>query len=247
MEEVTLNNIISFGWSDPGRVREENQDAFLIDENLGLYIVADGLGGLQDGACASRYVVSALVKIIAGSLSATLEGQQVDIDEMLRNAIYEVNTALSQATGGLSGSTVVLAYIEENKAHMLNAGDSPAYLYRNGALQCLTREHNVAGILVEQGKITAAEAREHPLRHQLTSYMGLKKGMILHENTITLESGDLILLCSDGLSSMISEKEISKIIMDNELRTEDMVEELISSANEAGGTDNITVLVISVK
>jgi PPM family protein phosphatase len=245
MEEVTLNNIISFGWSDPGRVREENQDAFHIDEKTGLYIVADGLGGLQGGAHAARYVVSALTKIIVGSLSAAAERRPKNIPETLRNALYEVNAALSQATGGLSGSTVVLAFLEGNKAHLLNAGDSPAYLYRNKSLQCMTKEYNVAGILVEQGKITVEEARQHPLRHQLTSYVGLKKGMIIYENSLLLEKEDRLLLCSDGLHGMVGEVEISRILGLG-LDVESTVKALISAANEAGGTDNITALLVEV-
>jgi PPM family protein phosphatase len=240
-----LNKIEAYGLTDTGRVREENQDVLYIDEQLGLYIVADGLGGMQDGARASKYVVTALTNKIAEYFAVGAESKSVNIPKMLSSILFEVNTKLSEASGGSSGSTVVLAFLEGNTAYLINAGDSPAYLYRNKTLQCLTRVHNVAGILVEQGKITTEEAHQHPLRHQLTSYVGLKKGMILHENTITLEIGDRLLLCSDGLNSMVGEKEIIRLL-DTESSIEDTVKALISAANEAGGTDNITALLIKV-
>lgn len=245
LEVIVLIKIESFGLTDTGRVREENQDTFHIDEQRGLYIVADGLGGLQDGARASQYIVKALAKKIEKDYSAEAESNPCNIPKLLSKALFEINAKLSEALGGRSGSTVVMTFLKGNTAYLLNVGDSPAYLYRQETLRRLTQEHNVAGILVEQGKITAEEARIHPLRHQLTSYVGLKKAMIQYESTLTLEQGDRLLLCSDGLNGMLDENEIEKILSSG-LDVEGTVKALIQEANEAGGIDNITALIIAI-
>lgn len=232
----------AFGLTDRGREREENQDAFHIDEQNGLFLVADGVGGMEEGAWAALQITNGLGR----RLREIVERHGAsDLAELLPGEVTVWSRWLNQESQGRSGTTVVLACLQGTRAVVANVGDSPAYLFRRGELNCLTREHNVASLLAEQGMLSPEEARAHPLHHQLTSYVGMKKGVSVHVAEEDLEAGDRLLLCSDGLTGMLEEPEIERLLREHQ-EVEPTVRELIREANAAGGLDNVTAVLVEL-
>ncbi len=236
-----------FGQTDIGREREENEDAFRVDEEAGLYIVADGMGGLEQGALAAKYTVEGISEQVRETLtSARAINKQVMISDVLRKATKEVSSRLGHAVGNAAGSTVVVARVARGRAWVANLGDSPAYLWRRGSLKKLTRDHNLAALMVEMGKITPQQAKKHPMRHRLTGYVGMEGNVQVPTSVVTLEDKDRILLCTDGLTGMVEEKAMARVLR-KETSVEEAVSKLVAMANEVGGHDNITVLLIEVR
>jgi serine/threonine protein phosphatase PrpC len=244
--------IRSYGMSEIGMNRVENQDAYYVDDEIGLYIVADGMGGMENGAEAADYIVREFCGILSVRLTEAWEkvggdmGNSLTVSSMadaLDSAIDDLNEGLKNEIGLHSGSTMVMLFNIANVFFIANLGDSPGYLFREEALIRLTKEHNVAGILLESGKITDEEARTHPARHQLTAYVGMSGKAAAHIGCFTPQDGDRLLLCTDGLSSMVPENEICNVLK-TEPDLRDAAERLVRIANEAGGYDNITVVIV---
>jgi PPM family protein phosphatase len=231
----------SFAYTDIGRVREENQDDYLINEELLLYIVADGMGGMDKGREAARYTVQAVDEYVR----AKIAGGQEDPVELLTRALAAAGAGFFQAVGGNSGSTVVAALLAEDKAVVANLGDSPAYLLRGGELLLLTREHNLANLLVEGGRLDPKKAKDHPSRHQLTAFVGMKGRLPVHVAEFEPAAGDRLLLCSDGLTGMVAEQEIAALLK-VEPALHQTARQLVRLANQAGGYDNTTVLLVDI-
>ena len=237
--------------TDRGLVREKNEDYYGIFEpemsdlieQLGiLVIVSDGMGGHFSGAEASR----ASVELISEIYFDEAEGEPV---ERLKTAFDQANDYIFDDIGkgveSMAGTTCTAAILFPEFAHVAHAGDSRAYLFRKDEVEQLTVDHSVVGEMMRKGMLTKEEARNHPHRNVITRAMGLQKEVQVDlTESVDVWPGDTIMLCSDGLFSMISEDEMAGII--NSMSPTEAAKKLIDRAKEEGGTDNITI-VIAVK
>lgn len=226
------------GLSDPGPARSSNEDAFLDRSDLGLWAVADGLGGHADGALASRMVVEDLDRIQPTgdprSLLAAVEASLAATHARL----------LARAQGAeLSASTVVVLLVAERHWAMLWAGDSRGYRLRGAGLEQLTHDHSHVQELVDRGILDPAAARAHPYANQITRAVGVGERLALDTATGNVEPGDVFLLCTDGLSGVLD-----TAAMAAELRRPpaEATARLLARALEAGSTDNVTTVVVAL-
>jgi len=230
-----------FKLTDTGRHRQANEDAYFARSPL--FAVADGMGGAQAGEVASGIAVSVLQDGLpagAGSVEQRLAGA-------VRDANAEIHRR-SQNEPELSGmgTTFTLAYLGEEELTVAHVGDSRTYRWRDGKLELLTEDHSLVGEFVRQGKITQEEADEHPQRSIITRALGPEAQVDVDTHTWRAEPGDVYLLCSDGLTSMIHEAQVAEILRDNRsLRSAGRA--LVDAANAAGGRDNITVVLFLVE
>jgi len=230
-----------FKLTDTGRHRQANEDAYFARSPL--FAVADGMGGAQAGEVASGIAVSVLQDGLpagAGSVEQRLAGA-------VRDANAEIHRR-SQNEPELSGmgTTFTLAYLGEEELTVAHVGDSRTYRWRDGKLELLTEDHSLVGEFVRQGKITQEEADEHPQRSIITRALGPEAQVEVDTHTWRAEPGDVYLLCSDGLTSMIHEAQVAEILRDNRsLRSAGRA--LVDAANAAGGRDNITVVLFLVE
>lgn len=234
--------IKAYGLTDKGKVRENNEDNFYIDADSGFFVVSDGIGGGQAGEKASEVVV----KILPVQLKISLNFS--DADGALEKAIKILSHQLCQYAGEEeelegAGATVVACLIRDGTAWIGHMGDSRAYLLRKGIFEQLTEDHSVVAIMLNLGQITKRQARRHPARHTITRYAGMKGEVYPDIRAFSLNAGDKILLCTDGLTDMVSERETGQIMLE-EPDLEKICKKLIDTANTAGGRDNITAVVI---
>src|SRR3712207_529471 len=233
-----------FGLSDAGKVRRNNEDSLLVGEGKDetLFAVADGIGGFEAGEVASRIAIEVLGELEPGS--------------PFEEAIGEANRRILAAGRGderLSGmgTTVVAVRFggthEEPVAEVAHVGDSRAYLLRGGELSPVTEDHSLVAELVRSGDLTRAQAAEHPQKNLITRALGSEDGVEVDTAVLAVEAGDRFLLCSDGLTDMVPEDRISGILTESPNDSERAARRLLSAALEAGGTDNVTVVVMDVK
>ena len=235
----------AFYQTDPGKVRSHNEDSFNIVKNLNdeyLVVVADGMGGHKAGEVASSLAVNELAKRF-GELSSI--GTKEEAVIWLKEIIDEINVKILRyaeehvdATG--LGTTCVCSIITDDFLLFANVGDSSGYVLKNGRLYKVTRDHTLVNILLENGELTESEAKTHPQKNVLMKALGAAEEIDVDifdvEKTL-----DGVLLCSDGLTNMVSVEQMEKILGDNELDLEEQVGKMIMKANMRGGTDNITV------
>lgn len=224
--------------TDTGRVRSSNQDRILVDEDLGLWVVADGMGGHAGGAEASRLACEAVEESVSHGMPL------IDAFEVAHSRVrssQEDDPALSDM-----GTTLVAVREQAGEFELAWVGDSRAYRYNRGddTLECLTRDQNVAGRLLHSGRITEAQARQHPQRHVLTDCIGQRAGLPTIEwRRVAWRKGDRMLLCTDGLTGELSDAEISRWLGEIESPRE-AAEKLAQLALEAGGHDNLSLVVL---
>ncbi len=236
------------GLSDRGRVRERNEDRWSAHANLGLFIVSDGMGGRPAGEVASEVVVAALPTLVAHHFGTDPDLDAPGAPQRLCTVLTELSTDLrerSQDTPRLAGmgATAVVALINQATALIAHVGDSRAYLLSARGLHRLTRDHSLAQALIDAGAITDQQAAGHPARGQLTRHMGMVGEASPDARRVALQPDDKLLLCSDGLTGMLDDTRI-QAILDRSPDLEHACRTLVEAANDAGGTDNITVLVI---
>jgi protein phosphatase len=234
--------------SDAGRVRSENQDAYFADPETGLFIVSDGMGGEQAGALTSEVVVKVLPLLIKQRLANLKTRSAPGIRRHLREAIRELSQRLyaeSVAHIGLQGmgATVVLALLGRRSVHLAHLGDSRAYLFQDGRLIQLTNDHSVVGILQRLGEITSEQARSHPARGRLSRFIGMQGEALAEVKSVRLKKGIQLLLCSDGLSAMLSDVQIKSVIRRGH-DCQESCQQLVNAANASGGRDNITAILL---
>lgn len=270
------------GLTDVGRERKLNEDRYYYkvvqsseEGSLGLFIVADGMGGHLAGEVASQWTVRTLKRelaplfrpqdpsvtrrldaeaLVAVGSGVTVRLDETDLARLLEHAVERANQVLlgyarkhSEEAADM-GSTLTLAVVEGNRATVANVGDSRAYLWRNGWLRQLTDDHSVPGALLRQGQITPEEADEHPHRHVLYRCLGHKPGLEVDiYPSLILRNGDALLLCSDGLWDMLSPAEKLAAFLTPETSPLLTCRRLVDAANEAGGEDNITVVLVRVE
>ena len=235
----TAGQDISFGSrTDIGYVRDHNEDSLVIIPPL--FAVADGMGGHEAGEIASEITVNTLAELAPSHLDA--EGLTAAVEA----ANYNVMKAPRQGIGrdGM-GTTLTAAMLEGERLLIAQVGDSRAYLLHKGHLQQITRDHSLMADLIEAGQITPEEARVHPNRSVITRAIGSDIHMRPDIYELNVDAGDRILLCSDGLSSMISNNAIESI-MRRQSDAQHCADELVTAALENGGADNVTVVVADV-
>jgi PPM family protein phosphatase len=226
--------------SDVGQVRQANEDSYLVHEPL--FVVADGMGGHIAGDVASSTAVS----VISGNAATASAENLQTLAELVRSA----NKAIWEKAGedpslrGM-GTTCTLMLVDDSKAHFAHVGDSRAYLMRDGQLTQITEDHTLVGRMVKEGKLAPEDAENHPQRSIITRALGVDSDVEVDIITLELMPGDRILMCSDGLSSMISDEAIAPPLRD-ERDPQKAADRLVQLANEAGGEDNITVVVVDV-
>jgi PPM family protein phosphatase len=233
-----------FGATHAGKVRANNEDALLVGEGRDetLFVVADGIGGFEAGEVASRIAVDVLKELAPG---ASFEA-----------AISEANRRILAAGRGderLSGmgTTVVAVRFggtrDEPVAQVAHVGDSRAYLLRGGSLRPVTEDHSLVAELVRSGDLTRDQAAEHPQKNLITRALGADEEVEVDTSVLPVEAGDRFLLCSDGLSDMIPETRVGEILAEAPGDPEKPARSLVSAALDAGGADNVTVIVVDVK
>jgi PPM family protein phosphatase len=230
--------------SDVGRVRTNNEDRLLIDEPLGLLVVADGMGGHAGGEVASAMAVTAVAAYVKNSL--VRPGPANQTAALLRAAIRTADEAIwthaytHHDLRGM-GTTVVLALCQGEQVHIAHVGDSRAYLLHHGELRQLTEDHSVVARLIKTGRLTPRRGRTHPLRHQITRSLGSRQA-VADLLCMTWQAGDYLLLCSDGLTNMVEDHDIKELILQGNTDVRAACEALVTRANANGGEDNTSVI-----
>lgn len=245
--------IASYGLSNVGMKRGQNEDNYLINEDLNLYVVADGMGGHLGGEFASKMAVSTVEEVIERlSTEGPVNGvnaREIPSGDRLRFAIKEAGRRIfdqalyDEALKGM-GTTTVAALINDGKAFIANVGDSRGYLIRNGKIEQVTEDHSLVGEQVKAGILSAHDARAHRLKNIITRSVGYQEEVESDVSERALQPGDKILLCSDGLSNLVEDSEMQQVVTQYPLS--EACERLVELANQKGGDDNITVILIQV-
>ena len=239
------------GQTHIGLVRQNNQDALdfgAVGDDLHYAVVCDGMGGANGGNIASRIAVDVLVSRIKENLQ---EGRPHGaVEHLLESAMAAANIGVydkAQSDPSLSGmgTTVVAAVISGPHAYISHVGDSRLYHLRDGELRAVTRDHSVVQEMIESGQITEEEARSHPRRNYITRALGVSENEAGEFDELELQTGDRLLLCTDGLTNTVSHEHMRQILTD--ISSEDTAGQLIQAALDGGGTDNVTVLVVDVE
>jgi len=244
------------GGTDIGRKRDHNEDSFGVFEGTGLYIVADGMGGHAAGELASRIAVDTVSGFIEASAGRGDITWPFGLDEALGRAGNRLSAAIKLANGAVRdragsapelkgmGTTIVAALAEEGRLHIAHVGDSRAYMYSGGRLSRITVDHSFVEEQVRAGMIAPEKARSHPMRNIITRALGVKDDVSVDIMDHALTPGVIYLLCTDGLTGMVEDHEIERVMnaMCDDLR--ECADTLIAVANSNGGTDNITVVLL---
>ena len=236
-----LRVVEEFHATHTGRQRRANEDSMYA--RAPLFAVADGMGGAQAGEIASKIAVETLgggVREDAGPVEERL----AELIHAANERIHELSVSDERRAG--MGTTMTAALVGEDEITLAHVGDSRAYLFRDGELTRLTRDHSLVDELVEQGKLTPEEARTHPQRSVITRAVGPEPRVKVDTQTAGAREGDVFLICSDGLTTMIDEPEIAEILTAAPV-LQDAGHRLIDAANDAGGRDNITVVLFRVQ
>jgi protein phosphatase len=231
----------SAGRTDPGRVRRRNEDSFVLDPPL--FAVADGMGGAQAGEVASR--------LTAAAFREYHEADRLAPDERLQAIIQEANRRIyerARSDAGVSGmgTTVTAALLTGGRVTLGHVGDSRAYRIRDGELEQLTDDHSLVGDLMRSGRLTPEEAEAHPQRSVITRALGTDPDVDVDTMSVEAAPGDVFLLCSDGLTTMVGDDDILGILAAAP-SLDDAARELVRAANTGGGEDNVTVVLFRVE
>ena len=244
--------------TDPGRRRAANEDCYCSRPDLGLFVVADGMGGHVAGEVASRIAVDEVERLVAATAGATPRdawpapfdpGVSTD-GNRLTAGLHAANRAIADRMGRAAelrgmATTAVAFLVGDGSAALAHVGDSRAYLRSAGRLRRLTRDHSWVEEQMQTGQLSAAAAREHPWRNIVTRALAGEDPLQPDVTEVPLTSGDRLLLCSDGLSSVLSDEETDAVLA-RAAAPDATCEALVRGANDGGGPDNITVVVIDV-
>ena len=233
------------GVTDPGRVREQNQDVFAVRAEIGLVVLADGMGGASAGGVAAEIAVdAALGHLVAASKRGSLEPPELGAALKLANErVVGMASAISSYRG--MGTTLVVLCVLEDKGYVAHVGDSRAYRFRNGAFTQITRDHSLVQEWVDTGVIAPEEARSAPNRNIITRAIGAKPTLDPEITEVDIVANDVLLLCSDGLTGMLTDEQIEWQLQtatrQGDLNLAATAADLVEAANRAGGMDNVTV------
>ncbi|MEA2163603.1 MAG: family protein phosphatase [Thermoanaerobaculia bacterium] len=245
----------AYGLTHVGRQRQHNEDSFLVADEAKLFLVADGMGGHAAGEIASRIAVDSISEFIVhtkeddGTWPHAYDEHYTRTTNRLMAALRMANTRVLEAMRkdarlrGM-GTTVVAAMADGGKMSVAHVGDSRAYMIRHGKISRITSDHSWVFEQVQAGMLTEAEAEKHPLRNVITRALGGALSVNPDASEIDSKPGDIYLLCSDGLTGMVPEEEILKLVTANTDDLEKACKELIDMANERGGLDNVTAILV---
>jgi serine/threonine protein phosphatase PrpC len=259
--EGDVVQIVSGGVSDMGRVRANNEDSFKIVPALNLFILSDGMGGEAHGEVASAMAVETVEKYCANpeplkeDSSVTLYGTMSDAwtpqTKVLQNAVFQANFAIYQSAQkhpeqrGM-GATLTAGWLNGTKMSLAHVGDSRSYLLRTGNLQQLTNDHSLVAEQVRRGILTRQQAEESEMQSVLLRALGANPAVEVEMDQIDVMPRDVLLFCSDGLTRMVSEPEIAGKLQ-AETDPQSAAQKLVDLANERGGMDNVTVIVVRIQ
>ncbi len=248
--QISIN---ASGATHIGLVRSTNQDSYLIDEEMRLFIVADGMGGHAGGEIASNLCVNSISQYLrqqSNLFSSTNERQHPDarISNAMANAINHASTkiyerALEEPSLRGMGTTATAVVVVDKFAYVAHVGDSRCYLLRRGFIYQVTNDHSLVSEQVRAGILTKEEADLHHLRNVITRSVGYQEEEDADTTSLALEDGDILLLCSDGLHGKVNDKELSGILTNHQTAAPPV---LIERANERGGEDNITAVTLQI-
>jgi protein phosphatase len=239
------------GCTDIGRRRDRNEDAYAVDDDHGVYVVADGMGGHAGGAHASGLAVTQVVQTFATAVrAADVElptGRGAVVAAALRTSVQSASArirAFAKAHPEYKGmgTTVVALAVDGAEAHLAHVGDSRIYRLRRGDIAQMTDDHSLVAQSIRDGLLTAEQARTHRMRNVITRALGFDDTVDVEVRSLPAEAGDVYLLCSDGLSGKVQPAEIVEAL--TALSLDDAVRRLIALANARGGEDNITALAV---
>jgi protein phosphatase len=243
--------LISGHKSDIGLVRRNNEDALYINDRLGIYVLADGMGGHEGGEIASNIAVNTIAKILSSSVKVF---QKKNIGQIVYDALHEANEEIilfrkNQINLMSMATTIVISIFLDDVTNCINLGDSRAYLYKKDSnLIQLTIDDSLVTELVNQGIMSKDEHQSHSLRNIVTRYLGTVNLTIPEIQQFRVETNDCIMLCSDGLTNMLNDKEIQSILRGNiSMGPQHVCNLLVDTANAKGGQDNISVIVVQMK
>jgi len=239
--------------SHPGKVRPLNEDAVGADPNIGLFVLADGLGGYNAGEVASTMAVSSLLSGLGAELQRAHASEDASFDpaRALRDALVKMNDEIFRAAlhstmyEGMA-TTAVVAWFLGGRLWVAHAGDSRLYRFRAGALRQITRDHSFSQELLDAGMISEEEARVLPAKNLVTRAVGASPTLEPEVHDYDLEAGDIILMCSDGLTEMVSNAEIGSMVDADQRDIAQAARHLVDNANKAGGRDNCSVILVRV-
>jgi len=246
----------AFGLTDVGRRRKLNEDNFLVDLETQLFGVCDGMGGHNAGEVASKMAIETVGSFISRShrekeitwpygldVNLSFDGNRIKTAIKLANKkVFKAADNRDEYTG--MGTTVVVAVVTDNVMTIGSAGDSRCYLLRNGQLSQLTKDDSWVSAAWAEGILSADEIERHPLRNVITKAIGAKESLETDIVEHRFENGDLALLCSDGLHGMINDQKILEVLSPAPDSLEEAAAQLIEAANEAGGKDNVSVVLV---
>lgn len=236
------------GISDIGRCRKNNEDAYYLSEADAplqyLYIVADGMGGCNAGEVASSNAIAAFLEYVKTHYPTQ------ELMDLLAGGFQAANKAVFDKSNSAlefaeMGTTMVAVVIEKKRAYVAHVGDSRAYLMQKGILRQVTTDHSYVMELVKSGTITKQEAATHPKRNVITRAIGIKDTVETDMTVLDVEKGDLVLLCTDGLSNMMTEDDLAQMLREK-LSIRKKAERLVETANLRGGYDNISLILIEI-
>lgn len=239
------------GQTDVGRIRSANQDSFLIDHPQQLYIVADGMGGHAGGEIASKLAIEEVQKFIGTNQDIFSSNDDPDDPKICQELARGVNhasakiyeRALEDPSLKGMGTTATLVKFIGHRAYCAHVGDSRLYLIRTGFLYQITFDHSLVNEQVRAGVITPEEAEIHRLKNVITRSVGYQEEEDVDTTSFDVYDNDILLLCSDGLHGKVNDRELSNLAKERQL---DAVDDMIAMANERGGEDNITAILIKI-
>lgn len=246
--------------SHRGKVRSANEDSFGIAADEGLFVVCDGMGGAAAGEVASRLAVDTMLKSFAADAQALAKKdtaadvapatEHVGVSALLRDAVDDANHLVYSKAANDSrlhgmGTTLVAMLAREKSVWVAHVGDSRCYLYRGGVLEQLTRDHSLVDEQVKLGQLTREEAERSPLRNVITRAVGSQRSVNAEIREVEVARGDLFLLCSDGLTRELPDNRIETLLK-KATDLDVLCQQLIEAANNAGGRDNVTCILVRI-
>ncbi len=247
-----MNTWIGVGRSEIGLVRTLNQDAFAVIDEVGIWAVADGMGGHVGGEIAAQTAIATIRAEATVSSDQLRDGQAAPVDVLTSLISHAHDAILTRARSksklkGMGTTIVLLAIVSGPNpvAYLAHVGDSRAYRFRSGVLTLLTKDHSLIEKYLERGILTPETAKTHPERHVLTRALGVGQTVTPTITALPILSEDLILLCSDGLTKMLEDEDIRAVFAAGELDPTQVRDRLITAALNRGGEDNVTVVVVA--
>lgn len=233
--------------TDQGKIREENQDCIIIDKNIHLYCVSDGMGGLPYGKVTAEIVRDQMIAYFRLLIEKKIEITIEVIENILKKISHHIQTMGNVENGvTLYGATLTGILVVEDQVFVMNVGDSRVYQYKDATFTQLTKDQSLIQYLIDNHKISKSEVHIHPMRNAILEFMGKPPKIKPSVFTLKCTDGETYCICSDGLFSMVEEVSIQKVL-ENDLTLNEKCHQLVDEANHAGGKDNISIILVEIE